>query len=137
MIKKQKRTIRGDLRPISPGRSRKINKIFYNVSKERGKLSEERVCNVLEKWKNENRIIGYGLYDRGSYQDLILKVDGWLVTSEGEFVEFQIKSSQRGKQRFSSENPNIPVISASFYLFPTLEELEKEMFKVFKNYFQD
>jgi len=90
------------------GKRRKIDRIFWEISKERGRYAEEKTEDALSQMLENGEIVSF--YKTNKKDDKFRGIDFFVISQEGEKIPIQIKSSSRGAKTHLKEFPNIPVI---------------------------
>lgn len=115
--------------------TKRINRIFYRIGLKRGKSSAKKVFQVLKLWQEKGLILCYDESSERDYDDYVRHVDGWLMTLDGEMVDFQIKSSWKAAQEHLKEYPDVRVIVVRSGV--SLDGLDQQMRKLFKDKLQE
>lgn len=119
------------LKPRNRPEAIRIQYIIYQLGRERGEAVEKKAFQILENWLARDWILSYDQSPKWGYDDYIRHVDGWLMTLDGEMVDFQIKSSRRAAQKHLEKYPDIKVIVVSSGI--GIDELDQQMMRLFKD----
>jgi hypothetical protein len=90
------------------GKIRKIDRIFWEISKERGHYAEKKTEDALSQMLESGEIVSF--YKTNKKDDKFRGIDFFVISQEGEKIPIQIKSSFSGAKTHLKEFPNIPVI---------------------------
>lgn len=112
-------------------KKQRIDKIFHDISSEKGRESAHKVFQVLEGWQKSGLILSYEEAKKWGYKDYILHEDGFFVSLEAETVVFQIVSSAGNAREHLARHPGIPVIVVEAGI--SIDVLNKKMEELFKD----
>jgi hypothetical protein len=86
----------------------RIDRIFREISKERGHRAEKKTEDVLSQMLENGEIVSF--YKTNKRDDKLKGIDFFVILQEGGKIPIQIKSSSRGAKTHLKEFPDIPVI---------------------------
>ena len=110
--------------------SKRIQRIIYRLTQERGEQSTEKVFKVLALWKERGWARAFGEYGKWSHKDYREHKDGFFISLISEKVEFQIVSSHPNADNHRRLYPKIPVIIALPGV--RVEDLDSQMQEIFQ-----
>jgi len=89
-------------------RKSKIDRIFSEISKERGRRAEKIAEDVLNQMMENGEIVSF--YKTNKRLDKFQGIDFVIITINGEKIPIQIKSSEKGAETHLKNFPQVPVI---------------------------